>query len=115
MPHARAVVTIPAVKKRSPEKVNAGFMHPGRDRPQWIKSGHARSERERKHRGSVERRMSNTADKLRAKARQTRFLARQALNRSRAEGLHSLATSATRRSSTHFSRKMLNNQRSDLG
>lgn len=36
--------------------------------------------------------MSNTADKLRAKARQTRFLARQAYSRSRAEALHSLAS-----------------------
>ena len=36
--------------------------------------------------------MSNSADKLRAKARQTRFLARQAFSRSRAEALHSLAS-----------------------
>jgi hypothetical protein len=35
--------------------------------------------------------MSNSADKLRAKARQTRFLARHAFSRSRAEALHSLA------------------------
>jgi hypothetical protein len=35
--------------------------------------------------------MSNSADKLRAKARQTRFLARQAFSRSRAEALHLLA------------------------
>jgi hypothetical protein len=35
--------------------------------------------------------MSNTADHLRAKARQSRFLARQALRRSRAEALHFLA------------------------
>lgn len=40
----------------------------------------------------VERRMSNSADQLRAKARQTRFLARQAFIRSRSEALHSLAT-----------------------
>ena len=36
--------------------------------------------------------MSNTAEKLRAKARQARFLARQAFSRSRAEALHSLAS-----------------------
>jgi hypothetical protein len=36
--------------------------------------------------------MSNSADKLRAKARQTRFLARQAFSRSRADALHSLAS-----------------------
>jgi hypothetical protein len=35
--------------------------------------------------------MSNSADKLRAKARSTRLLARQAFTRSRAEALHSLA------------------------
>lgn len=40
----------------------------------------------------VERRMSNSPDQLRAKARQTRFLARQALIRSRVEALNSLAT-----------------------
>lgn len=35
--------------------------------------------------------MSESADKLRTKARQARFLARQAFSRSRADALHSLA------------------------
>ncbi|HEY1144685.1 MAG TPA: hypothetical protein VGE68_11740 [Sphingomicrobium sp.] len=39
----------------------------------------------------VERCMCETADKLRTKARQTRFLARQTFSRARADALHSLA------------------------
>jgi hypothetical protein len=39
----------------------------------------------------VKLRMCDIADKLRAKARQTRFLARQSFTRSRTEALHSLA------------------------